>query len=149
MFYCRCQFVPHECNMVAGSCNSVACCNRDCLCQLFSLSLSVSLSLSLRGFSLSELTLCPVSLLLPHSFRVQTQLHRLPWRKRRVLWSHELGLRRGGVVCGENRRNTWGKDTPSHLGKHEWTFSLPLITVSALVFCFHFTNVHTAAQKLW
>ena len=56
------------CKIVVASYNSVACCNRDSLCQLLSLSIALTL------VSLTELILSSVSLLLPHSFPVQTQL---------------------------------------------------------------------------
>lgn len=134
MFYSQCHFykqpVLRGYNTVAAGCNSAACCNKDCPCQLF----FPLLSRSRNKFSLTELTLSSVSPLLPHSFCVQTQLHRHSWSKRRVLWRHELH------VCG--RRQVWeeNRGNESHRFSSGIT-SLELLTIFALGICFHFTNV--------
>lgn len=122
----------------AASSNSAACFSKESLSALFSSAYSTVFTLTC--------TFSPLSLSLPHSFPVQTQLCCLPWSKQRVLWQHELGLQCGrSTVGGENGRNSAEiKDTPLHLGYVRELFpsaELCLCGSSLEEFVFSFTNL--------
>lgn len=148
-FYCQCyfhsQFVPQEYNTVSARCHSVACCNKDSLCQLY-LPLHISYSTqSDRTNSLlclsapSPFLLCPNPTALPPLKQATRPLEtwvRIPgWKM--------SGLRGEQEGYWKNKRHsftsgiTWVNFFP------EWN---PIFGLGS---CFHFTNVHTAAHILW